>query len=306
MNGWICLDKPAGISSNCALMKVRKILGGKVGYIGTLDPFATGVLPIAVGEARKYIPYVIETEKTYVFTVAFGVGTDTLDICGTTTETTNKMPSAAELADIIIDFVGEISQVPPVFSAIKIDGKRACDRVRRGESVQMTPRKVTIFSLELLDYEQAQKTSCGAIFCNATFRTVCSGGTYIRSLARDIASKSGSVAHVAELRRTKSGFFCIEDAITLEKLIKMEDTGTIPQLLVPCEGALGGIQELHLGLGSVLRLQRGVSLLLSPNEVSGVTLSSNALIFDESTREFRGVGFVSAEAEVRAVRMCAY
>lgn len=294
MDGWICLDKPEGISSNSAMIKVRKIFGCKTGYIGTLDPFATGVLPIAIGEASKFIPYVNESEKEYVFTMIFGKTTDSLDKDGDVTEVSEKIPTISEVEDVLPSFIGEQFQMPPVFSAIKINGKRACDRVRNGEEVQLSPRKITIFSISVIN--QQNKTS-------ATLHVKCSKGTYVRSIARDIAVKLGSVAYVETLNRTKSGFFSIKHAISLEKLQEMKDTNKLTHALCSLESPLDDIPALYLRKEDVVRLQNGLRISIDRGDLS----STNVLIHDDLERRFKGVGVISDDGrEIKAVRMCVY
>ncbi|MDR1334433.1 MAG: tRNA pseudouridine(55) synthase TruB, partial [Holosporaceae bacterium] len=228
LSGWLCLDKPEGMSSNSAMIKTRKILGTvKTGYLGTLDPFATGVLPIAIGEARKFIQFIEESEKTYIFTITFGIITDTLDKSGKIIETCSCIPTKNEILATIPHFIGTIEQIPPIFSAIKINGKRACDRVRSGEQVEIKSRTIKIFDLRLLQTDLEKN--------EATFTVTCSKGTYIRSLARDFAKKLGSLAHVKDLRRTKSGFFSINNAIPLEKLQKIDNTSKLAGELASVE-----------------------------------------------------------------------
>jgi tRNA pseudouridine55 synthase len=294
LGGWLCLDKSAGMSSNSAMMKVKKIFGGKMGYVGTLDPFATGVLPIAVGEARKFIPYVAAAEKTYVFTMKFGTETDSLDVDGKIVRTCENIPPIYEIRDVLADFLGEQWQTPPIFSAIKVNGKRACDRVRAGEHVNLSDRKITVFSLELADDSPSDRS--------VSLKVVCSKGTYIRSLARDMAEKLGTVAYVESLRRLKSGFFSINDAIPLEKLLKMKDTSELSHLFLSFEGPLDDIPALFLKTDDVTRLQRGLRISFCDSSVR----SSNVRVFDESSRVFKGIGFVSGDGELKAVRMCAY
>ncbi|MDR2107176.1 MAG: tRNA pseudouridine(55) synthase TruB [Holosporaceae bacterium] len=292
--GWICLDKPGGISSNKAMLKVRAILEEKkTGYLGTLDPFATGVLPVAVGEARKYIRFVDESQKCYVFTVVFGKTTDTLDETGKVTATVDFVPDAGAVSRVIPEFIGEIRQTPPQFSAVKIDGRRACDRVRRGEIVSPKPRSVRINDLRIIA-ENFEKNEM-------TMEVTCSGGTYVRSLARDLAEKLGSLACVKTLRRNKSGFFSVRDAISLEKLREMKDTGKLADALISVERPLDDIPALYLGGESVSGLRNGVAV---PAD-RGVVVSSNVRIFDDDGI-FRGIGFVSEDGLVKPVRMGAY
>lgn len=296
MNGWICLDKPEGISSNSAMIKVRRIFECKTGYIGTLDPFATGALPIAIGEARKFIPYTNELEKTYIFTMIFGTTTDSLDKDGDIIKTTSKIPEKNEVAEVLTLFIGEQYQMPPAFSAIKINGKRACDRVRNGENIQLSPRKITIFSLSIIHQQNNEKKSL-------TLQISCSKGTYVRSIARDIAEKLGTVAYVESLRRIKSGFFSINNAISLEKLHEMKDTNKLVHTLISLESPLDDIPALYLRQENVAKLQNGLKVSIDHCDLS----STNVLIHDDTNRKFKGIGIVSDDgSEIKAVRMCIY
>ena len=251
-------------------------------------------MPIAVGEARKFIPYVNELEKIYIFTMIFGTTTDSLDKDGDITGTSEKIPGINEIKKIIPSLIGEQYQVPPVFSAIKINGKRACDRVRSGESIQLLPRRITIFSIDII--EQLSEKSI-------TLQVKCSKGTYVRSIARDIAERLGTVAYVESLRRIKSGFFSINNAISLEKLSEMKDTNELEHVFIPLESPLDDIPALYLRKNDVTRLQNGLRISVDRSDLS----SSNVLIHDDIDQKFKGIGFVSADGnELKAVRMCVY
>lgn len=292
MDGWICLDKPKGISSNFAMVKVRKLLREKTGYVGTLDPFATGVLPIAVGRARKFIQFIEEHEKEYVFEIIFGASTDSYDVTGTVTEKTNVMPTKDQLESILPKFLGEIKQIPPQYSAIKINGRRACDLARQNKSVEIPSRKIFIHDLNLLGFTQDK-------FISATLRVKCSKGTYVRTLAVDLARELGSLCYVNELRRIKSGFFSIDRAISLEKLSEIVDTNRVGTNLIPIESPLDDIPALTLEEGYVSRLQNGLSVRLADATIR----SSNVRLFDRMSGRFCGICFVSADGVVNAVKM---
>ena len=290
IDGWICLDKPKGISSNFAMVKVRKLLNEKTGYVGTLDPFATGVLPIAVGRARKFIQFIEEGEKEYEFEVIFGTSTDSYDETGKVCKITKIIPTRNQIEKIIPKFLGEIEQIPPKFSAIKINGRRACDLVRQNKLVEIPSRKIFIHDLRLLSFSENN---------SAKFRVKCSKGTYVRTLAVDIAQKLGSLCYVKELRRIKSGFFSIDRSITLEKLVEIVDTSELDGNLFPLESPLDDIPALALEKDYVSRLQNGLAVQLANPEV----LSSNVRLFDSESKKFCGVCFVSADGVVTAVRM---
>jgi len=290
IDSWICLDKPKGISSNFAMIKVRRILGEKTGYVGTLDPFATGVLPIAVGRARKFIQFIEDGIKEYQFEVVFGASTNSYDETGEICETTKIIPTKDQIEKILPIFLGEIEQVPPKFSAIKINGRRACDLVRENKSVKIPSRKIFIHDLQLIDFFENN---------SAKFQVKCSKGTYVRTLAVDIAKKLGSLCYVKELRRIKSGFFSIDRAITLEKLTEIVDTDQLDDSLFPLESPLDDIPALSLESGYISRLQNGLAVQLTDSKI----LSSNVKLFDSGSGRFCGICFVSADGIITAVKM---
>ncbi|KJV57177.1 tRNA pseudouridine(55) synthase [Orientia chuto str. Dubai] len=211
MNGWINLYKPAGISSAQAVSKIKRLLNlSKVGHAGTLDVEAEGILPIAIGEATKLIQYLIEARKEYHFTMKFGAKTDSGDASGKVLQTTNYIPTYDECATITKKFIGKIVQVPPSYSALKINGVRAYNLARIGHMVVLSPREVKIFSLELKSYDSINST--------ATYLTECSKGTYIRTLSQDIALCLQSLSFVVKLVRTKVGCFSYENSLYLDAL----------------------------------------------------------------------------------------
>lgn len=213
LSGWLIIDKPLGISSTHVGNKVRRALGiKKVGHLGTLDPLATGVLPLALGEATKAIPYLTDDTKEYEFQVCFGSSTTTDDREGEVVLTSSGRPTKDQILLNLNHFTGDIEQIPPQFSAIKIDGNPAYKLARRGESVEIPKRSVTIFSLTLLCLDDED---------HATFRVSCSSGTYVRSLARDMSLALGTVGHVSILRRTRAGKFLLNQSISLPKFLEM-------------------------------------------------------------------------------------
>lgn len=236
-SGWIILDKPLGFGSTQAVSAVKRALRQageaktKVGHGGTLDPLASGVLPIALGEATKLAGRMLDATKAYDFTVRFGEQTDTLDLEGKVIATSEERPSPAEVAAILPRFTGPIEQVPPAYSALKVDGQRAYDLARAGEDVELKRRAVTIHSLELL---AADETS-------ATLAATVSKGTYIRSLARDIALALGTVGHVTMLRRTKAGPFSLAQAISLDFLDDCAKARSLDGALLPLQAGLDDI-----------------------------------------------------------------
>lgn len=241
-NGWIILDKPLELGSTQAVAAVKRNLREaghgkvKVGHGGTLDPLATGVLPIAVGEATKLAGRMLDATKAYAFTVAFGTETTTLDAEGEVCATSEVRPTPENIAAILPRFTGPIDQVPPAFSALKVDGKRAYDLARAGEAVELATRSVTIHALEITD--------CGHGW--VTLLAKVSKGTYIRSLARDIARALGTVGHVAMLRRVKAGPFTLESAISLDKLNELGKGAPLEDIILPLEAGLDDIPALNL------------------------------------------------------------
>lgn len=256
VNGWVVLDKPLGITSTQALGKVRWSLGAaKGGHGGTLDPLATGILPLAFGEATKALPYIVDASKTYRFTVRFGLETTTLDAEGPVTETSDRRPETAAIEAALPAFHGTIAQVPPAFSAIKIDGERAYDLARAGETVELAARPVEIHALRLIGRDDAD---------HATFEVDCGKGTYVRSLARDLSRALGTFGHVTMLRRLRVGPFGLDQATTLDRVQNLVENSpdllhTSPPdgLLLPVVTALDDIPALAVTAGDARALKDG-------------------------------------------------
>jgi tRNA pseudouridine55 synthase len=271
MHGWIILDKPIGFGSTQAVSAVKRALrdGGygkaKVGHGGTLDPLASGVLPVAVGEATKLAGRLLDSDKIYAFTIAFGAETDTLDAEGQVVETSDIAPTAEAIAAVLPRFTGPIEQVPPAFSALKVDGARAYDLARAGEEVTLASRAVVVHSLICHPREsgdpaeesiplsggpdprrrgddKGKKTGLNSI----TLTAHVSKGTYIRSLARDIARALGTVGHVTMLRRLKAGPFTLEQAISLDKLADLAKGRALEDVCLPLRAGLDDIPALSL------------------------------------------------------------
>ena len=263
VNGWIILDKPLGLGSTQAVAAVKRNLRQaghgkvKVGHGGTLDPLATGVLPIALGEATKLAGRMLDASKEYQFTVTFGTQTDTLDLEGKVIATSAVRPSQVEIEAVRGQFIGAIEQVPPVYSALMVDGQRAYDRARAGEAVELATRNVTVTSLRLV----------AADANSATFAAHVSKGTYIRSLARDIAYALGTVGHVTMLRRTRAGPFGLVQAISLDKLNDLGKGAALENILLPLEAGLDDIPALSLSpqQASMVRQGRVLSGLATEN-----------------------------------------
>lgn len=254
VNGWLAVDKPLGMTSTQVVGAVRRIFNAqKAGHGGTLDPLATGVLPVALGEATKTVPYVMDGTKVYTFTVRWGEETTTDDREGTVTETSANRPDRAAIESALPAFLGDLSQVPPKFSAVKVDGQRAYDLARSGEDVQLTARLVRIDAFDLVEQPDAD---------HASFRVVAGKGTYIRSLARDLSRALGTVGHVAALRRVACGPFREEDAISLDKLNNLGHSAAPMEFLLPIETALDDIPALALTVEEARRLSSGLPVSL--------------------------------------------
>jgi tRNA pseudouridine55 synthase len=258
VNGWVILDKPVGMTSTQAVGKVRWLFQAqKAGHAGTLDPLATGVLPIALGEATKTVPYAVDGAKAYEFTVRWGAETDTDDAEGRVIETSERRPTRSEIEAILPEFHGEILQTPPQFSAIKIQGERAYDLARSGEKVALEPRSVLIDRLDLVDMPDAD---------TSLFEAECGRGTYVRALARDMGRRLGCLGHVTQLRRTRVAAFDVESAVTVAELEAAHDAdgdrASLSDYLQPIELALADLMELSVSQQDAARLARGQTVLM--------------------------------------------
>jgi tRNA pseudouridine55 synthase len=264
VDGWVVLDKPLGLGSTQAVSRVRRLFTAeKAGHGGTLDPLATGVLPIALGEATKTVPFVMDGRKEYQFTVCFGEARSTEDSEGEIIATSGARPDDSAIRAALPRFVGDIEQVPPAFSALKIAGKRAYELARAGAPVEMKPRRVSIERLELVGRLDAD---------HADFVVTCGKGTYIRSLGRDLAQTLGTVGYLSALRRTAAGPFRESMAISLSKL---EALGHIPPLfgaLAPVATALDDIPALALTEAQADRLRQGRPVFLTRDAPSSGAL----------------------------------
>src|SRR5262245_37695052 len=217
VSGWVVLDKPDDMTSTHAVAAVRRIFNAqKAGHAGTLDPLASGILPIALGEATKTVPWLMEAQKTYLFTIKWGVSTDTQDREGKAIAESDVRPAPEAIRAALPAFVGEIEQIPPQFSAVKVDGERAYDIARAGETVELEPRMVTVFEAEFVAAEDADF---------ATLRVRSGKGFYIRALVRDLAAKLGAEGHVWKLRRSVVGPFHENDSVTLDALEDLRHKG---------------------------------------------------------------------------------
>jgi tRNA pseudouridine55 synthase len=259
VHGWVVLDKPVGMTSTHAVSAVKHLFAARrAGHAGTLDPLASGCLPIALGEATKTVPFVMDGAKSYLFTVRWGEERDTDDAEGRVAATSAVRPGAEAIRALLPRFTGRIEQVPPRFSAVKVAGERAYDLARDGEAVDLGPRPVEIHGLALLAAPDAE---------HAEFRAECGKGTYIRALARDLGRALGTFGHVAKLRRTAVGPFGEESMISLERLQSLchraaAGEASLADALLPVETALDDIPALAVSRADAARLQRGQAVLL--------------------------------------------
>ena len=256
IHGWVVLDKPYSLGSTSAVGKVRWLYTAqKAGHAGTLDPLATGILPIALGEATKTVPFMVDAKKAYQFTLTFGENTDTWDTEGKVTETSDLRPVEDDILAALPQFIGDIEQIPPRYSAIKVDGKRSYDLARSGEVVELKSRQVTVDGFKLLDYDGQA----------ATFDVACGKGTYIRSLARDLAAMLGTCGHVTMLRRTRVGPFTLEQSFTLDALENLCHRDAVSDALRPVETALDDIPVLALTEQEAIELKHGRAIVFTPS-----------------------------------------
>lgn len=288
VSGWLILDKPEGLTSTKAVGRVRWLYDAtKAGHAGTLDPLATGILPIAFGEATKTVPFAVEGAKAYRFTVRFGAETDTDDTEGKVTETSDLRPSREEIESALPQFTGAISQVPPRYSALKVDGARAYDLARDEEEFELAARTVTVDRLTLVDLPDPD---------HCVLEAECGKGTYVRALARDLGRALGCLGHVSALRRTRVGAFGEAEAVTLEEVEAAagENREAALALLQPVETALQDLPALNLSSSDAARLRQGQAVLLRGRDAPIITgpvyaVSKGALVAlgEVSQGEFR-------------------
>ncbi len=259
VSGWVVLDKPDDMTSTHAVSAVRRVFNAqKAGHAGTLDPLASGILPIALGEATKTVPWLMEARKTYLFTIKWGVSTDTQDREGKEVASSPVRPTPEAIRAALPAFIGDIQQVPPQFSAVKVDGERAYDLARSGETVELEPRQVTVYEAELVETEGDDL---------ATFRFRSGKGFYIRALVRDLAAKLGAEGHVWRLRRTAVGPFNEADSVTLDVLVDLGHKGAATERLKPVETALDDIPALAINGEDAFKLRQGRPIVLLPHVV---------------------------------------
>ncbi|OHB29723.1 MAG: tRNA pseudouridine(55) synthase TruB [Phenylobacterium sp. RIFCSPHIGHO2_01_FULL_69_31] len=262
ISGWINLDKPYDLTSTHAVGRIRRLFDAqKAGHAGTLDPLATGILPIALGEATKTVPFLVDADKSYRFTIAWGRTTATYDREGETIAESDVRPTIAQVQAVLPRFVGEIDQVPPAYSAIKVDGERAYDLARAGETVELASRKVNVFDARVVDAEDPD---------HVNLEVDCGKGTYVRALVRDIAEALGACGHVSALRRTRVGRFTEQSAVALELLEDLGHKARQSEALLPVETALDDIPVLAVTDEDAFRLKQGRSIVLVPRQVEAV------------------------------------
>jgi tRNA pseudouridine55 synthase len=290
VHGWLIIDKPVGPGSTQIVSAVKRAFrdGGypkvKVGHGGTLDPLASGVLPVALGEATKLCGRMLDADKIYDFTIRFGEETATLDAEGEVVATSDVRPSLPDLEAVLESFTGRIEQVPPAYSALKVDGRRAYDLARSGEEVELASRSVTIHSLSMVRAGREEATLSARV----------SKGTYIRSLARDIARALDSVGHVTMLRRVKAGPFTLASAISLDKLGELGKARELEQALLPLTAGLDDIPALPVTPDQARALRQGRKLIGIAGTTQGLHLATEASV---------PVALVELEgAELRVVR----
>ena len=271
ISGWLVVDKPAGITSTAVVNKVRWAFDAKkAGHAGTLDPDATGVLAVALGEATKTVPYITDALKAYVFTVRLGQATNTDDAEGEVIAQSDMRPSEAEITAALPQFIGDIQQVPPKFSAVKIDGERAYKLARDGEDVNLSARDLYVDSLEIVEKPDAD---------HLTLEMVCGKGGYVRSVARDLGESLGCYGHVRELRRVWSGPFEASDGISLETLDAHAKSLELDAFLHPLEQGLDDLPELKCTTEGAAKLRNG-----NP----GMVIASTAEYGDEAWASYDG------------------
>jgi tRNA pseudouridine55 synthase len=262
ISGWLILDKPYDFGSTEAVSKAKWLFQAqKAGHAGTLDPLATGVLPIAFGEATKTVPYIMDAQKRYRFTAKWGASTNTDDAEGKVIATSDIRPDREEIEAILDRFIGEIEQIPPQFSAIKVGGERAYDIARDGEEVKLSPRVISIHDLVVVDTPNADET---------VFEAVTGKGAYVRALVRDMARDLGTQGHVSELRRLCVGPFNVEDGVTIEQLEALTLLEDRDATLTPITTALAVIPQATIEGPQADKLRRGQAAIIAPPVAKGV------------------------------------
>lgn len=284
ISGVLVVDKPVGLTSHDVVQIIRKGTNiRRAGHTGTLDPRASGVLVVLIGPAVRLSEYVSASDKRYQAVMALGSSTDTYDADGTITSTSSIEVTEEQFESSLKTFEGEIEQVPPPYSAVKVKGKKAYEMAREGEEVDLAPRKIRVYSLELLEWAPPE----------AVIDVYCSSGTYVRSLAHDLGEKLGCGAHLVGLRRTKSGRFTLRDAVPLRKLRESFDTGSWYQYLIPAAEALSDWASLELNHEQVESVRHGHRIAVETSLgawVRGISEQGELVAlmeFDEGTKEYQ-------------------
>ena len=271
ISGWLVIDKPAGLTSTAVVNKVRWAFDAKkAGHAGTLDPEATGVLAVALGEATKTVPYITDAMKAYVFTVTLGAATNTDDAEGEVIASSDTRPSDDEIKEALLGFLGEIQQVPPKFSAVKVDGQRAYKLARDGEEVELAARPLWVEELVMLDRPDAD---------HVVLEMTCGKGGYVRSIARDLGEKLGCLGHVQQLRRIWSGPFDAEEGVSLEQIDALAKSPDLDKFLRPLEEGLADLPELKCTAQGAARLKNGNA---------GMVIASDVEYGEEAWASFEG------------------
>ncbi len=269
IDGWLIIDKPSGMTSTHVVNRVKRLTDAmKAGHGGTLDPLATGVLPLALGEATKTVMYVMDAPKRYRFTIRFGSMTTTDDSEGTVTRSSDRRPTDAGIIEALKAFEGHVMQRPPDFAAVKVAGERAYDLARRGEVVDLPPREVHFIEIALVERPDAD---------HAVLEARCGKGAYIRALARDLGEALGCFAHVTALRRLEVGAFTADAAIDLDTLVEIVQDDSLPQVLVPVSTALADIPALAVTEPQAARLRSGHSIQIAPRLIVGEAMDGGTI-----------------------------
>lgn len=303
MDGVLCIDKPAGLTSHDVVGRVRRALGGprrgknrrKVGHAGTLDPDATGLLVVAVGKATRLVPWLQASAKTYEAEVRLGISTSTLDASGEVTAQRDASHVTEEaLCEVLRDFVGDIRQVPPMVSAVRVDGERLHAKARRGEEVERAERDVTVHDLVLEDFEPGPQG-------RAVFLVTCSPGTYVRTLAADVGERLSAGAHLSDLRRLGSGRFSVDDAVSLDAVERLAREGRLGEVLLPMAAAVADLPSLVVDEQQAAAVAHGraVATTGEPGTVAAVDADGGLLAIledDGSTARPRAVFATGAQS----------
>jgi tRNA pseudouridine55 synthase len=292
VSGWVNLDKPVDLGSTDAVSRIKRLYNAqKAGHAGTLDPLASGVLPIALGEATKTVPFLMEAEKSYRFTVAWGSETASFDREGDVIATSDVRPTVDQVEAALPAFRGEIMQVPPNFSAIKVDGQRAYDLAREGVAFELEARPIMVHRLEVSEAPDSD---------HVTLEMDCGKGSYVRAVVRDLAQALGARGHVSALRRTRVGAFVESDATPLDKILGMGHDEDRWRALLPVETALDDIPALALATEDAFRLKQGRSVVLLPRQVEEL----RARLRPRQIAGHDGERTVLATAEGKAHALC--